>query len=192
MKNRYRYKHLCCICLIWQILSLLLTGCGTDKHTAVPLKIPKGYLPVIEIEIEDRLLTFGPFVGYYFKPADPGSFAQIAFVCFNERFFYTRDLPENSLLFEGNAVLTTLSSTNDPGISLTGSHRIHPVFFKTAPLEWLNSRPLPKDEYVHFHSCHDAQGAVLTGYWIRHRAVAAFTYDMGGRVDKKKFSLPQG
>lgn len=161
-----------------------MTGCGSSKETSVRLDVPKGYLPVIEIEVNDRILTFGPFVGYYFKPLKSGSFSDIAFVCFNERSFYTRDMPENSLLFKGDAVLTTLPETNDSKFSLTGSRRIYPVFFKTAPLEWLNTRPRPMDAYVHFHSCHDVRGPVLTGYWIRHRAVAAFTYDMGGRVGK--------
>lgn len=173
------------LCLAWLILSLLLTGCGSNGDRAVRLEVPKGYLAVIEIEIQDRLLTFGPFVGYYFKPARPGSFSDIEFVCFNEKNFYTRDMPENSLLFRGEAVLTTLPEVDPPGLSLTGSHRIHPIFFKTAPPEWLRSRPLPRDEYVHFHSCHDARGPVLTGYWLRHWAVAAFNYDMGRRVDKE-------
>lgn len=139
---------------------------------------------MIEIEIDDHRLRFGPFVGYYFKPVQPGSFSHISFVCFNERSFYSLDMPENSLLFKGDAVLTMLPEINHPGISLTGRRRIHPIFFKTAPPEWLISRPLPMDEYVHFHSCHDRQGPVLTGYWIRHRAVASFTYDMGRRVGK--------
>ena len=35
---------------------------------------------------------------------------------------------------------------------------------------------------MHFHSCYNSQGPVLTGYWLRHEARAEFTYDMGGRV----------
>ncbi|MCF8024600.1 MAG: hypothetical protein K9J79_07375 [Desulfobacteraceae bacterium] len=44
------------------------------------------------------------------------------------------------------------------------SARINPVYFSEAPYPWLATRPEPKDGFVNFHSCYDAQGAVLTGY----------------------------
>ena len=64
-----------------------------------------------------------------------------------------------------------------------GAERIQPVFPKDIPPGWLATRPPPQEEFVHFHSAYDATGPVRTGYWLRHRAVAAFTYDMGGRVN---------
>jgi len=99
-------------------------------------------MPVLEFVHNGRLLRFGPFVGYYFRPEVPGEMRRIRLVCFNERNFYSSD----------------------------------------APAAWLESRPEPRDAYGHFHSCHDASGPVLTGFWIRHVAVRDFTYDMGGRV----------
>lgn len=54
-----------------------------------------------------------------------------------------------------------------------------------SPSPWIDSRPEPRDEFLHFHSCYDARGPVLTGYWLRHEAVSEFTYDMGGRVDRE-------
>jgi hypothetical protein len=158
---------------------LFVQGCGPTESEAPALKVPRGYLPVLEIELKDRLLGFGPFEGYYFKPESPDGFARIKFVCFNERTFFTKDIPENVKLFEGEAVLTRLPNVNH---DLPDAARINPIFFSDAPLQWLESRPQPKDEFVHFHSCYDSQGPVLTGYWIRHEAVVAFTYDMGGRV----------
>ena len=114
---------------------------------------------------------------------DPHSFEKIDFVVFNEKGFYTRSLPVNAVLFEGDAVLKTLPPAGRPLPS--SGRRIEPVFFDDAPEQWKRTRPSPEDEYLHFHSCYDARGAVSTGYWLRHRAVADFTYDMGGRVGKE-------
>ncbi|MEE4363104.1 MAG: hypothetical protein V2J08_04175, partial [Desulfotignum sp.] len=127
----------------------------------------------------DRVLGFGPFVGYYFKPENPEDLTRLTFVCYNEDSFYTRDLPGNALLFEGDAVLAELVDT---GFRLPSDDRINPVFFRDAPRKWVNDRPRPQDEYLHFHSCYDGLGPVRAGFWIRHEGKAAFTYDMGGRV----------
>jgi hypothetical protein len=135
---------------------------------------------VLEIEQKDRLLSFGPFVGYYFKPEIHGDFSRLKFLCFNERNFYTHGVPENAKLFEGKAVLTRLP---DVDFELPDNARINPVLFSDAPPQWLETRPRPKDEFLHFHSCYDSYGPVLTGYWIRHEGVRAFTYDMGSRVE---------
>ena len=161
------------------LFCLAAPGCGPGER-AVPLEVPRGYLPVLRLEAEGRLLGFGPFVGYYFRPEDPPDLRRLRFVCFNERRFYTRDLPDNTLLFEGEAVLATLP---DVGMTLPrGAERIQPVFPEAIPPAWVATRPPPKEEFVHFHSAYDAEGPVRTGYWLRHRAVAAFVYDMGGRV----------
>lgn len=156
-----------------------LTGCSRPSQEAVALEIPRGYTDILEIQIEDRQYRFGPFVGYYFKPETPDDLTRLKFICFNQDRFYTRDLPENARLFEGDAVLTRLARTETP-VPNTG--RISPVFFPDAPKVWRRSRPSPQEEFRHFHSCYDARGAVLTGFWLRHRALSRFTYDMGGRV----------
>lgn len=160
-------------------ICLCVPGCEKSGTPSGAPDVPRGYVSEVKVEVGARLLNFGPFVGYYFKPETPGDFNRLKFVCFNERSFYTRDLPENAKLFEGVAVLTTLPEID---FDLPDSARINPVYFKEAPDRWLATRPEPKDAFAHFHSCYDAQGAVLTGYWIKHDAVAEFTYDMGGRV----------
>ncbi|MFW6297614.1 MAG: hypothetical protein ACOC03_03840 [Desulfosalsimonas sp.] len=159
---------------------LCVQGCEKSGTNSTALDVPRGYVSEVQVEDGDRLLHFGPFVGYYFKPETPGDFTRLEFVCFNERSFYTKDVPENAKLYEGTAVLTHLPSAD---FEIPESSRINPVYFSEAPAGWLETRPEPKDAFVHFHSCYDAQGAVLAGYWIKHDAVAEFTYDMGGRVD---------
>ncbi len=159
-----------------------LAGCGRqgDTKAAPPAPdVPRGYVSVLEVEKGDRLLGFGPFVGYYFRPESPDDLSRAQFVCFNERSFYTTDVPENAKLFEGEARLVQLP---DADRSLPDADRINPVYFSDAPPQWLESRPEPKDEFLHFHSCYDAAGPTRFGYWIRHAGVATFTYDMGGRV----------
>ncbi len=91
------------------------------------------------------------------------------------------DVPENARLYEGDARFVQLPET---GFKIPDKNRINPVFFDEAPDAWKNSRPEPMDEYLHFHSCYDASGAVLSGYWLRHAAKTNFTYDMGNRVEK--------
>jgi hypothetical protein len=174
-----RFNKLFALTAIVAATWCLVPGCDHTESEIRPLKVPKGYLPVLEIEVKDRLLGFGPFVGYYFKPENLGDFTRLKFVCFNERRFYSADIAENAQLFEGQAVLTRLADVN---IKLPDANRINPIYFSEAPPQWLQSRPDPKEQFVHFHSCYDSQGPVLTGYWIRHVAMAAFTYDMGGRV----------
>lgn len=165
--------------LLAAVCSLMLLGCGSRDDPPPALKVPRGYLSTLEIEMDGRLLGFGPFVGYYFKPEARDHLKKIRFVCFNERTFYTQDLPENTELFRGEAVFARLANVD---FKIPATHRINPVYFSDAPAEWTAVRPEPKNEFVHFHSCYDAQGPVLAGYWIRHTATAAFTYDMGRRV----------
>jgi hypothetical protein len=134
----------------------------------------------LQIDVGDRVLRFGPFVGYYFRPQTPGDLSRLDFICLNERSFYTRDLPPNTRLFEGQARWQRLP---DPGIPVPADNRrIVPVFFSQAPAAWLAARPHPQEAYVHFHSAYDGRGAVRYGYWLRHIALERFTYDMGGRV----------
>lgn len=161
---------------------ILLAGCDQSAEKPKAPDIPRGYMPILDIEMNGHLLQFGPFAGYYFKPDSPDDLSRLRVLCFNEDFFYTRDMPENTLLFKGDAILTTLEPVEVPK---TGDQRIIPVFFHQAPRAWLQSRPDPQNEFIHFHSCYDKSGPALTGYWLRHRAVAAFTYDMGQRVKEK-------
>lgn len=159
---------------------LLLTACREGGPPAAELIIPRGYVATLEVEVDGQRYGFGPFVGYYFRPLDPADLSRLAFLCFNERRFYTLDLPENSLLFEGEALLARLPDGDFP---LPDGHaRIQPMLFDQAPAAWLATRPEPQDEYVHFHSLYSAVGPVRLGYWLRHRAVTSFLYDMGGRV----------
>ena len=169
---------------IWlsTLICLTMSGCGPEDQVDTGfqvLNVPRGYASVLEIEKGDRLLGFGPFVGYYFKPETPDNLDLVHFVCFNERAFYSSDMLANSKLFEGIAKFTELADT---GKVLPDIDRINPLFFPETPSQWLESRPDPKDEFVHFHSCYDGRGPVLAGYWLRHVATATFTYDMGGRV----------
>ena len=165
---------------IWVLFLMFISfGCKKPETPSVAPEVPRGYVQVLEVERDGRLFSFGPFVGYYFRPQNPDDLHRIDFVCFNERSFYTLDLPGNALLFEGDALLATLE---DAGFMPEFSQRITPVYFEDAPVQWLKARPSPQDEFVHFHSCHDATGPVLTGYWIRHVGKGNFTYDMGGRI----------
>ncbi len=146
----------------------------------MPLEVPRGFAPRLEVFFEGHLYGFGPFVGYYFRPEDPADLTRLRFACFNERGFYASDAPVNALLYEGEAVLARLPGA---GFELpTAGDRIEPVFFPDAPAAWLATRPEPRDQFLHFHSAYDASGPTVVGYWLRHVAARAFTYDMGGRV----------
>ena len=155
---------------------------GSDGSSGVAVVIPHGYMARLEQVHDGRMVGFGPFVGYYFRPEDPGDLSRLRFVCFNENRFYSSDMPNGAKLYEGTAVRTTLPQAD--GV-IPAQDRINPIFFEEAPEAWRDTRPEPRDEFVHFHSCYDAAGPVHTGYWIRHVAVSDFTYDMGGRVEEK-------
>ena len=164
------------------VLCLLLAACQTEQAETESQNpaVPRGYVQRLEIEVSDRILSFGPFVGYYFKPVATGDFSRLHFLCFNERAFYTRDLPANARLFKGEARWQRLADVGRPVPTRKG--RIVPLYFDQAPEAWVQSRPKPREAYLHFHSAYDGRGAVRYGYWLRHEAQAAFTYDMGGRV----------
>ena len=172
-----------------RFLMLLMAGlglavaCSGQKETgSVELQIPRGYQQILEITDGGQILSFGPFVGYYFKPPDPQDLTRLSLVCFNENQFYTKDLPENAKLFTGEAVFATLQEAGHP---VSSDKRINPIFFSEAPAAWKASRPTPQDEFLHFHSCYDANGPVMSGFWVRHVGEASFTYDMGGRVSEE-------
>ena len=161
------------------IFFVLLYASACSHEKAQPLDVPRGYTNILEFEKGGRVLTFGPFVGYYFSPVNPEDLSRLKFICFNERSFYTRDLPENAKIFEGDAVLQMLAEVD---FTVPADDRINPVVFAEAPSVWLENRPKPQGEFVHFHSAYDALGSVQAGYWIRHIGKASFTYDMGRRV----------
>jgi hypothetical protein len=164
-------------------LTLALAACQPDPGHTPPKQppVPRGYLDRLEIQVDDRVLAFGPFVGYYFKPSSGGDLKRLDFICFNKDSFYTRDLPANTLLYTGKARWQRLpkAHTAMPGAD---GRRIVPLFFSQAPEAWRKARPVPQQDYLHFHSAYDGRGAVRYGYWLRHTAKARFTYDMGGRV----------
>jgi len=164
--------------LILMILSLSI-GCSSDREKQrVELQIPRGFVSKLQLVDNGQLLHFGPFVGYYFAPLKgQNDLHKLQFLCFNEDSFYSSEMPENSLLFKGEAVFTRFP---DVGRSLPSDNRINPVFFKNAPVEWINTRP--SSVFLHFHSCYDAMGPVHAGYWVKHIAVDDFVYDMGGKV----------
>jgi hypothetical protein len=136
------------------MLSLLLAVAFVSQWTRAEQRATlRGYYSRLEVISNGQRFSFGPFVGYYFKPQVGDDLGRLEFLCFNERGFYTDELPEDSLLFRGDA-----------------------------PVAWLRQRPAPQEEFVHFHSAYDRRGAVYTGYWLRQDAVTAFTYNMGGRI----------
>ena len=102
------------------------SGCAPTGTDAISLSVPRGYVSIIELDMDGRRVGFGPFVGYYFKPKEPGDLTRLAFICFNEQSFYTRDMPENAKLFEGEAVFTRLPEAD---MDLPSEHRINPRFF---------------------------------------------------------------
>ncbi len=167
--------------LIAVVCALLACEGGDPRRrdSAAP-RVPRGYAAVLRIDTAQGIVAFGPFVGYYFAPESPPDLRRLRFVCFNESSFYTRDLPAGAKLFEGEARFAVLPET-DFDVPEEAA-RITPVFFEQAPPAWPASRPEPRDEFLHFHSCHDARGFVASGFWLRHVGVAEFTYDMGGRV----------
>lgn len=166
------------------LLLLLLAGACSDSETGLPgsveLEVPHGFQAVLRVEREGQAAGFGPFVGYYFRPDDPQDLSRLRFVCFNERGFYSSDMPVNALLFRGRARLVRLPGERTSQPEPIG--RITPVGFDEAPEAWLATRPDPRDAFLHFHSLHDGRGARMDGYWLMHEAVASFTYDMGQRV----------
>lgn len=145
--------------------------------------VPRGALQELIVEHQGQIYTFGPFVGYFFWPRKPGEVHKLRFVCMNDNQFYTKDMQAGALLFQGEAVFTCLPQNAVPR-SAPGE-RMKPVFARDIPETWLSTRPEPSAEYRHFHSAHNAQGAVSCGYWMRHRSEHFFTYDMGGRVGPK-------
>ncbi len=161
--------------------SLLLMLSVSSQAPAADLAPPRGYYAQLEFIHQGQGLSFGPFVGYYFKPQQGDDVTRLTFVCYNEGQFYTDQLPEDAMLYRGEAVLSTLEKVRPLPRS---DQRITPLFFDDAPPAWLQQRPSPQEEYLHFHSAYDRSGAVYSGYWLRHEPVTAFSYNMGGRLSK--------
>ena len=182
MKSAY---HILTLTVAALLGGLTMAGCPAasepDAASKAETTIPHGYMARLEQMHDGRMIGFGSFVGYYFRPEDPQDLNRLQFVCFNENKFYSSDMPDGAKLYEGEAVRTALP---DAGIALPAELRINPIFFEDTPEAWRDARPEPQDEFLHFHSCYDGVGPVRTGYWVRHVAVTDFTYDMGGKVGK--------
>lgn len=143
--------------------------------------LPHGALARLEFVRGGERVGFGPFVGYYFRPYDISDLTRLEFWCFNERSYYTTDLPPGALLFTGEARLAELPG-DAAALPRDPVERIVPVFFGDAPSAWLDTRPEPREAFVHFHSGYRIDGPARVGFWLRHEGAATFRYDMGGRV----------
>ncbi|PLX88940.1 MAG: hypothetical protein C0619_11870 [Desulfuromonas sp.] len=171
--------------MIWRFFLLL---CLLLPAVSVAVETPRGYYSQLEFLSQGQRLSFGPFVGYYFRPENGADLTRLTFRCYNERQFYTDQLPADELLFEGEALLSSLPQVR----ALPRSEaRIEPVFFAAAPPQWLQVRPAPQEEFVHFHSAYDFSGPSYTGYWLRHQPVRSFIYNMGGRVGEESLLYHQ-
>lgn len=167
--------------LRWWLLLCLLLALPAATIAENRLEPPRGYYRQLEFVYHGQRLSFGPFIGYFFKPQDGDNLTRLDVLSYNERQFYTDQLPTDSLLFKGEAVLATLDRVR---AIPPAEQRITPIFFDQAPPQWLQGRPTPQEQFIHFHSAYDHNGAVYTGYWLRHQPVSTFTYNMGGRVGK--------
>ncbi len=118
----------------------VMSGCrsdqGTDGSSDGPVSVPHGYMDRLEQVHDGRMIGFGPFVGYYFRPEDPRDLSRLRFVCFNENRFYSSDMPDGAKLYEGTAVRTTLPLTD---AVIPARDRINPVFFDEWPEDWFNT-----------------------------------------------------
>lgn len=164
------------------VVLALISACSSSEGGR--LELPAGVLSRLEFQHEGALVGFGPFVGYYFRPIAPPDITRLEFWCYNERKFYSSTSPENALLFTGEARLAVLPSAHGD-LVLSSSERIVPVFFDQAPPPWLETRPDPKNEFIHFHSGYNRMGPLTVGYWLRHVGQKTFRYDMGGRVERE-------
>jgi hypothetical protein len=165
----------------WLLLCVLLSTLPGTVAAENRLETPRGYYRQLEFLYHGQRLSFGPFVGYFFKPQNGDDLSRLDVLSYNERQFYTDQLPADSLLFKGEAILATLAEVR---AIPPAAQRITPIFFEQAPPQWLQERPAPQEAFLHFHSAYDRNGAVYTGYWLRHQPVSSFTYNMGGRVGK--------
>jgi len=163
--------------MIWRLLLLL---CLLPTISAA-VDTPRGFYTQLEFIYQGQRLSFGPFVGYYFRPENGADLTRLTFRCYNERQFYSDQLPADALLFTGDAVLSTLPRVR---ALPQGPARIEPTFFADAPPQWLQTRPEPQQEFVHFHSAYDFNGPSYTGYWLRHQPATRFSYNMGGRISE--------
>ncbi len=138
MKSRIFSTFLMTCLLVAVALSV---GCQpaqeTDGASDEAVSVPHGYMARLEQVHDGRMIGFGPFVGYYFRPEDPQDLARLRFVCFNENKFYSSDMPAGAKLYEGWAVRTTLPEAD---IDIPTEDRINPVFFEDAPEAWRRSR----------------------------------------------------
>jgi len=68
----------------------MLSGCrsdqGIDASSGGVVAVPHGYMARLEQVHDGRMIGFGPFVGYYFRPENPMDLSRLRFVCFNENF----------------------------------------------------------------------------------------------------------
>ena len=122
--------------ILMTIAFLLVAVSGVAQSQASESKVPRGYYSRLELSHQGQRLSFGPFVGYYFKPQTGADMTRLDFLCLNERSFYTDQLPEDAVLFHGEAVLATL-----PGLGAIpqGKQRITPVFLTRRRLPGANS-----------------------------------------------------
>jgi len=128
------YKAATLTLLLTCACAAVMSGCrsdqGTDGSSGGLAVVPHGYMARLEQVHDGRMIGFGPFVGYYFRPEDPEDLSWLRFVCFNENRFYSSGIPDGAKLYEGTALRATRPGSMSPSPPMKGSIR---YFFRKRP-----------------------------------------------------------
>lgn len=143
-----------------------------------PRRAPEGWNRTLAFSYEGDELRFGGIHGHYWRWLDQEE-GRICGLHYNTDKVHASGVDDGRLLYavEGRLVRLPIPEDQVPQPAEEGA--VLQVLTGDVPLIWLGE-PQPPG-YVYWHSAYTEQNrASAVGFWLKHTALIAFTFDMGG------------
>jgi len=143
-----------------------------------PRTPPEGWQRIVAFTYEGELLRFGGIHGHYWRWLDPEE-GRICGLHYNTDKVHASGVADGRLLYavEGYLVRLPIPEGQVPQPEQEGV--VLQLLTGDVPLAWLGE-PRPPG-YVYWHGAYTEENrASSVGFWLKHTALIAFTFDMGG------------
>jgi len=143
-----------------------------------PRSAPEGWSRILTFTYEGETLRFGGIHGHYWRWLDEDE-GRICGLHYNTDKIHASGVDDGRLLYAVEGRLVRLPIPDDQVPQPVEEEAVLQLLTGDVPLTWLGE-PRPPG-YVYWHGAYTEQNrASAVGFWLKHTALIAFTFDMGG------------
>lgn len=143
-----------------------------------PRREPEGWSRILTVPYEGETLRFGGIHGHYWRWLDRDE-GRICGLHYNTDKIHATGVDDGRLLYAVEGYLVRLPIPEEQVPQPEQEAAVLQLLTGDVPLTWLGE---PRAAgYVYWHGTYTEQNrASAVGFWLKHTALIAFTFDMGG------------